>query len=616
MSNGNLFKINTRGHLYYLNNLNINSVITRSLHEWHTFLGHPNYAELKKLPSVTTNMKINKIKEPEFCDICITAKLHRDISTKPDDRGTKPFAKCHIDLNGPIVQDNILDAHYIFGAKCDYSHFLTVHIIKSKSDAAHALQLFLAKIKPFGQPHTIRTDSGGEFVSSDFEDILNKNSINHEFSEPYCPWQNGHIERAWSSLFNCTRALLYDSKVRNILWPFAVNYAAFLRNRTFQSRINCTPLQTATGKQPDMGNILLFGSKCYAYENIKTKLEPRATLGVFIGYEKTSRCKLIFDPETHNIKKSLIVKCVNSPYYVDKPNNEPLNVPNANISETDNIDDPINIETTPQVNNDDSNLPTNYNMRTRINISYAENYCEFNDENVILSKQNDPVAIYLKDEMNTYLNDFFLDDTHFQQCFNINTTTIFIPNTFKQAMNCKDKEKWALSMDREYKSLLENQTWDLVPIPLDKPIIGGRWVYTIKNDPCKYIDYKSRFTAQDYTQRMGLNFIETYAPTAKLPSVRVVSHISIQESLICHHVDVNSAYLNAEIDFEDIYIKQPAGYDLDPTKCCRLRKAIYGLKQAAHQWHSTIKDFMFSQNGSLCFYQKDKFFYFNHFIVG
>ena len=123
----------------------------------------------------------------------------------------------------------------------------------------------------------------------------------------------------------------------------------------------------------------------------------------------------------------------------------------------------------------------------------------------------------------------------------------------------------------------------------------GRWVFSIKLNPDGTIKFKARFVAKGFTQLPGINFGDTYAPTPTMTSIRIFIQIVVQEALLCHHCDVNNAYLNAPIDFEDVYIMQPEGYITDPTLCCRLNKAIYGLKQAANRWHATIVDFMLSQ---------------------
>ena len=101
--------------------------------------------------------------------------------------------------------------------------------------------------------------------------------------------------------------------------------------------------------------------------------------------------------------------------------------------------------------------------------------------------------------------------------------------------------------------------------------------------------------AKGFTQQKGINFAETYAPTARMVSIRIMINIAVQEGLITHHCDVNNAYLNSEVDFDDMFMTQPDGYVVDNDYVCHLHKAIYGLKQAANCWHQTLLDFMKSQ---------------------
>ena len=269
----------------------MNSVISRSLDQWHRILGHPSFDDVQKLPEVSQNMKITKDKKPPQCEVCIKAKMCKHISKVPDARGTRPFQKIHIDLNGPVNKENIIDAKYIFGAVDDYSQFFNVYIMQSKSDSCNILKFYLAQIAPFGKPLIVRSDQGTEFISKEVNNVLIQQNIKHEYSTPHDPHMMGHVERQWRVLFNSTRALLFESNLPYFLWPYAIKYAAYLRNRSYQNRIKMTPLQMATNRKPDMAKVFLFGSKCYIREPFPTKLEPRALIGVFLGYnEQTPPC--------------------------------------------------------------------------------------------------------------------------------------------------------------------------------------------------------------------------------------------------------------------------------------------------------------------------------------
>ena len=119
-------------------------------------------------------------------------------------------------------------------------------------------------------------------------------------------------------------------------------------------------------------------------------------------------------------------------------------------------------------------------------------------------------------------------------------------------------------------------------------------MFSIKIDSSYNIIYKARFVVQGCNQRPGINFSDTYAPTPTMTSIRILMNIAIQEQLLCHHCDVNNAFLNADIDY-DVYVRQPEGFTQDPSYSCKLNKSLYGLKQAANRWHATIVDFMLTQ---------------------
>lgn len=135
-----------------------------------------------------------------------------------------------------------------------------------------------------------------------------------------------------------------------------------------------------------------------------------------------------------------------------------------------------------------------------------------------------------------------------------------VPLTFKEAMTSTESEKWKKAMDEEMKSLEDNQTFTLTKLPEGRETVGGKWVYTIKGDIDGHDQYKARFVAKGYSQRAGIDYGETFSPTANLTSIRVVMQIAAQDDLILHQMDVKTAYLHAPID-RDIYMEQPEGYE-------------------------------------------------------
>ena len=169
------------------------------------------------------------------------------------------------------------------------------------------MQQFPADSAPFGIVKCIRSDNGGEFSSANFRSLLQKNKIKHETFEPYSPHQNGKVERSWRSLFEMARCLLLESKLPKTLWTYAVMAAVYIRNRCFNKRLGKTPYEALVGKKPNLSNMHIFGSECYAYVQNAKKLDARSKNGIFVGYDKGGPSYFVYYPESNVIER---VRCV------------------------------------------------------------------------------------------------------------------------------------------------------------------------------------------------------------------------------------------------------------------------------------------------------------------
>ena len=105
--------------------------------------------------------------------------------------------------------------------------------------------------------------------------------------------------------------------------------------------------------------------------------------------------------------------------------------------------------------------------------------------------------------------------------------------------------------------------------------------------------------AKGFSQVQGVDYHETFAPVAKMDSIRLVLAISASKHWEVHHMDVKSAFMHGYIH-EDIYMKYLEGYISDPSLFCKLKKSLYGLKQAPREWYSKMNAFLLSQNFQRC----------------
>jgi hypothetical protein len=174
------------------------------------------------------------------------------------------------------------------------------------------------------------------------------------------------------------------------------------------------------------------------------------------------------------------------------------------------------------------------------------------------------------------------------------------PNMFSQAMSGDNSTLWFDAMKEEMESMAKNQVWDLVDLSKGVVAIGCKWVYKTKGDAFGNVErYKARLVAKGFTQKEGIDYHETFSPVSKKDSFRIIMALVAHFDLELHQIDVKTTFLNGDLE-EEVYMKQPEGFDNDSKRVCKLKKSIYGLKQASRQWyikfHKVITSFGFIEN--------------------
>ena len=163
--------------------------------------------------------------------------------------------------------------------------------------------------------------------------------------------------------------------------------------------------------------------------------------------------------------------------------------------------------------------------------------------------------------------------------------------------------EWRKAMDNEVAALEYNNTWELTDLPKRKHPIGSKWVYKVKYNSDGTVErYKARLVAKGYTQQEGLDYHETFSPVVKLGTVRILLALTAIKGGFLHQFDVNNAFLHGELE-EEVYMQPPPGYLVKgETKVCKLKKSLYGLKQASRQWYakfsSSLLSYGFTQSHS------------------
>ena len=163
------------------------------------------------------------------------------------------------------------------------------------------------------------------------------------------------------------------------------------------------------------------------------------------------------------------------------------------------------------------------------------------------------------------------------------------PTSFRQSQQRSDADLWQKACEEEMEAHRLNGTWEIVKLPPGKRAIGSRWFMKVKHNADGSLDrYKSRLVAKGYSQRPGFDFKETFAPTVRYSTIRIVLALAALEDLELRSVDISHAYLNGTLE-EEIYMTQPEGFEVGgPDHVCKLVKSLYGLKQAGRVWNKTL----------------------------
>jgi hypothetical protein len=178
-----------------------------------------------------------------------------------------------------------------------------------------------------------------------------------------------------------------------------------------------------------------------------------------------------------------------------------------------------------------------------------------------------------------------------------------IPQSYREAVEGPEKEQWQRSLQEHYDGLMHRGTWELVPreeAQVQQKILHGKWIFVKKTAADGSLArYKSRFVVKGYEQVEGLDYKETFSPVARYTTFRLFLTQVLKQKRVLKQVDVKDAFLYADVDV-DIYCEQPEGFEDGSNRVCKLKKSLFGLKQAPRLWHKhvdgVLKDLGFVQS--------------------
>lgn len=142
----------------------------------------------------------------------------------------------------------------------------------------------------------------------------------------------------------------------------------------------------------------------------------------------------------------------------------------------------------------------------------------------------------------------------------------------------------------------------MVPQEHARNSVKCKWVFRIKYTQNGEIDrYKERLVAKGFHQRLGIDYTETFSPVVKPATIRTLLGLEVSQNWSLRQLDINNAFLQGTLQ-EQVYMCQPPGFkNLNfPIHVCRLKKAIYGLRQAPRVWYIELSNYLLGLGFKCC----------------
>lgn len=211
-------------------------------------------------------------------------------------------------------------------------------------------------------------------------------------------------------------------------------------------------------------------------------------------------------------------------------------------------------------------------MAHTTNPSHAHSLSDLDSSPMVSGKTPYPIASYLTTSVFTKKHQAFL----------ATITTEVVPKTYNEAVR---DPRFNGAMKTEITALETQHTWDVTDLPPGRKAIGCQWLYSNKYNADGTVERpKARLVALGNRQREGMDYKDTFAPVAKMNTVRFLLAVSAAQRWEVHQMDVHNAFLHGDLK-EEIYMQLPPGFKTEkPNQVCRLRKSLYGLKQAPRCW--------------------------------
>ncbi|GJY13371.1 retrovirus-related pol polyprotein from transposon TNT 1-94 [Tanacetum coccineum] len=522
---------------------------------------------------------------------------------KSEDTNQEKLYLLHMDLCGPMRVASVNGKKYILVIVDDYSRFTWVKCLRSKDEAPDFIIKFLKMIQVrLKVPvRRIRTDNGTEFVNQTLREYYEKVGISHETSVARSPQQNGVVERRNRTLIEAARTMLIYAKAPLFLWAEAVATACYTQNRSIiRLRHGKTPYELLHDKLPDLSFFHVFGALCYPTNDSENlgKLQPKADIGIFIGYAPTKKAFRIYNRRTRRIIETIHVDfdeltVMASEHSSSGPAlhemtpatissglvpNPPPSTPFVPPSRTDwdilfqpLFDELLTPPPIPAVStgshssttvDQDAPSPSNSQTTPKTQPPVSPNDVEEDNHDIEVAHMGN----------DSYFGIPILE-IHSNQSSSLDSIhTIVHPNHQISKHNRKWTKDHPLEniiseLDRPVSTRLQLHEQALFCyydafLTAVEPRIIKLWCYYIEvylqsnADNSEYSKEQVSCSARGYRQEERIDFEESFAPVARLEAIRIFLAFAAHKNMVVYQMDVKTVFLNGNL-WEEAYVKQP-----------------------------------------------------------
>src|SRR5271168_2704740 len=592
-----------------------------TLDKLHRRMGHISLDAARKLlkDNMITGVRLEYSPTKNFfCASCVYAKATRKAAPKlrESERADVFGGEVHSDLWGKAPVESKGGKQYWVTFTDDKTRLTHLYLLRKKDETEKAYKQYEAWVETHMgvKIKVLSSDRGGEYQGEDFVAYLKSKGTHQKLNVHDTHHQTGVAERRNRTIAERIRALLHASGLPKNLWGEAARHVVWLLNRTTTKAVEgMTPFEAAFGRKPDLKGVREWGENVYVRVEKGTKLGGRVREGRWLGMDEELKGARIYWPDTKAVSVERNIY-FNNPL-ASRVEEEEETIVNTNTDlptavqlATKNtpavVINPLVVDADPA-----SDAPDNSDAETS-----AKRVCKPSKKITDLLGGQGLWSTGSKSTLAPGMQQPSVDwTTSVEECedeyaFAAETSNseALEPRSLAEAQKRSDWPLWEKAIHEELATLKAAGTWEVVDKPEGANVVGSKWVFRAKKDPAgNVVRYKARLVAQGFSQVPGVDYFDTFAPVARLASIRTVLAFAAAEDYETGQIDIKGAYLNGELTSDEvIFMRQPPGYEevgADGRKrVMRLRKTLYGLKQAGRRWYHKLVEIMSKLGFSRC----------------